>query len=181
LRATQQLRARRLRGRRRDSVPRSSRAHRRTDQRRMHGRPSTSELFAVTNHTLRASARSAVIAAVPAARDEWSAPRAPVVLARSGRGAPTKRHLAAFPHASCHMPGRHLGHRSPNTANNARSARSARAFAQQAELAPVIAKLHPSGVTTLNGIAAELNARGIPTPGWPTSSERYPNGGSGPA
>jgi hypothetical protein len=88
---------------------------------------------------------------------------------RSGRtrevtaGAPfTKRHPAAtFLAKSPHMPGRHLGHRGPNTANNARSAR---AFAQAVELAPVIAMLQASGVTTLNGIAAELNARGIPTP-----------------
>jgi hypothetical protein len=132
----------------------------------MHGRPSTSELFAVTNHTLRASARSVVIAAVPAARDEWSAPRAPVVLARSRPGRPYQAPSSGnFPRESRHMPGRHLGHRGPNTANNARSAR---AFAQAVELAPVIAMLQASGVTTLNGIAAELNARGIPnTPGRP--------------
>jgi hypothetical protein len=54
-----------------------------------------------------------------------------------------------------------VGHRGPNTANNARSAR---AFAQVVELAPVIALLEGRGVTTLNGIATEPHARGIPTP-----------------
>jgi Recombinase len=42
--------------------------------------------------------------------------------------------------------------------------RTARADAHAARLAPTIAKLQASGVTTLRAIAAELNRRGIQTP-----------------
>jgi hypothetical protein len=59
--------------------------------------------------------------------------------------------------------GRHLGHRPPNTADMARSARANRTAA---DLAPVIAELQAAGITSLNGIAAALNERGIPTPAW---------------
>jgi hypothetical protein len=43
-------------------------------------------------------------------------------------------------------------------------ARQARADARAAELAPVIAELQSAGVMTLEGIAAALDERGIPTP-----------------
>jgi hypothetical protein len=46
----------------------------------------------------------------------------------------------------------------------ARAARVARADARATDLAPLIAELRASGVTTLHGIAAALNARKIPTP-----------------
>jgi hypothetical protein len=58
--------------------------------------------------------------------------------------------------------GRHFGHRAPNTADKARTARAA---ARAADLAPIIAELQANGVTSLNGIAAALNARRVPTPG----------------
>jgi hypothetical protein len=57
--------------------------------------------------------------------------------------------------------GRHLGHRAPNIADKARTAR---AVAKAAGLAPVIAELRASGVTSLKGIADELNRLGVPTP-----------------
>ena len=57
--------------------------------------------------------------------------------------------------------GRHLGHRAPNIADKARTAR---AVAQAAGLAPIIAELRASGVTSLKGIADEFNWRGVPTP-----------------
>jgi hypothetical protein len=44
-----------------------------------------------------------------------------------------------------------------------RKARTARADAQAAELAPTIEALRAAGITTLRGIAAALNERGIPT------------------
>jgi hypothetical protein len=59
------------------------------------------------------------------------------------------------------LTGRHLGHRAPNIADKARTAR---AVAKAADLAPVIAELRASGVTSLKGIADELNRRGVPTP-----------------
>jgi hypothetical protein len=57
--------------------------------------------------------------------------------------------------------GRHLGHRAPNTADMARSSRANRTAA---DLAPIVAELRAAGVTSLNGIAAALNERGVPTP-----------------
>jgi Recombinase len=57
--------------------------------------------------------------------------------------------------------GRHLGHRAPNTADMARSARANRTAA---DLAPIVAELRAAGITSLNGIAAALNERGVPTP-----------------
>lgn len=48
-------------------------------------------------------------------------------------------------------------------ARTARAVRTVRADARAADLAPLIAELQASGVTTLHGIAAELNRRGIPT------------------
>jgi hypothetical protein len=57
--------------------------------------------------------------------------------------------------------GRHMGHRAPNAADKARTARASRAAA---DLAPIIADLRGAGVTSLNGIAAALDERRIPTP-----------------
>jgi hypothetical protein len=54
--------------------------------------------------------------------------------------------------------GRHLGHRAPNTADVARSARANRTAA---DLAPIVAELRAAGLTSLNGIAAALNERGV--------------------
>jgi hypothetical protein len=57
--------------------------------------------------------------------------------------------------------GRHMGHRAQSIAG----ARSARANQVANDLAPVIAELQAAGVTSLNGIAAALDERHIPTPG----------------
>jgi hypothetical protein len=57
--------------------------------------------------------------------------------------------------------GRHIGHRGPSIADKARSAR---ATARAADLAPIMSELKAEGITSLNGIAAALNARGVPTP-----------------
>jgi hypothetical protein len=56
--------------------------------------------------------------------------------------------------------GRHLGHRASNVADKARTAR---AVAKAADLAPIIAELQAAGITTLRGIADELNRRDVPT------------------
>jgi hypothetical protein len=48
-------------------------------------------------------------------------------------------------------------------AATARRAYAASADARAAALAPTIAKIRASGVTSLRGIAAALNRRGIPT------------------
>jgi hypothetical protein len=58
--------------------------------------------------------------------------------------------------------GRHLGHRALNTADKARMAR---ANASAATVAPSVKELLADGITSLNGIAAALNERGVPTPG----------------
>jgi hypothetical protein len=58
--------------------------------------------------------------------------------------------------------GRHTGHRAPSIADKTRSARANKVAN---ELAPVIAELRAAGVTSLNGIAAALDERHIPTPG----------------
>jgi len=42
--------------------------------------------------------------------------------------------------------------------------RAARANANAAHVAPMLKELRAAGVTTLNGIAAALEARGVPTP-----------------
>jgi hypothetical protein len=57
--------------------------------------------------------------------------------------------------------GRHMGHRGPSIADKARTAR---AVAQAVHLAPIIAELQASGITSLTGIAEALNARAVPTP-----------------
>jgi hypothetical protein len=57
-------------------------------------------------------------------------------------------------------PARH-GHRAPNIAAKARTAR---AVAKAVDLAPIIAELRASGITSLNGIASALDARAVPTP-----------------
>ena len=54
-----------------------------------------------------------------------------------------------------------LGHRALNDADKARMAR---ANASAATLAPIVRELQASGVTSLNGLAAALNERGVPTP-----------------
>jgi hypothetical protein len=43
-------------------------------------------------------------------------------------------------------------------------ARQARADARAADLAPIVAELQAAGLTTLEGVAAALNDRGVPTP-----------------
>jgi hypothetical protein len=43
-------------------------------------------------------------------------------------------------------------------------ARTAQADARAADLAPIVKELQASGLTSLRGIAAALNARGIQTP-----------------
>jgi Recombinase len=57
--------------------------------------------------------------------------------------------------------GRQTGHRGPSIADKARIARANRTAA---DLSPIIAELQAAGITSLNGIAAALNERGIPTP-----------------
>jgi hypothetical protein len=57
--------------------------------------------------------------------------------------------------------GRHMGHRGPSIADKARTAR---AVAQAVRLAPIIAELRAAGITSLNGIAAALDERHVPTP-----------------
>jgi hypothetical protein len=57
--------------------------------------------------------------------------------------------------------GRHLGHRAQSIADKARIARANRIAA---DLSPVIAELRAAGITSLNGIAAALDARRVPTP-----------------
>jgi hypothetical protein len=66
----------------------------------------------------------------------------------------SSRHIISIPI------GRHLGHRAPSIADKARVAR---AVAKAADIAPIIAEIRAAGVTTLQGIADELNRRGIPT------------------
>jgi hypothetical protein len=56
--------------------------------------------------------------------------------------------------------GRHIGHRAQNVADKARVAR---AVAKAADVAPIIAEIQAAGITTLRGIADELNRRGVPT------------------
>jgi hypothetical protein len=56
-------------------------------------------------------------------------------------------------------PARH-GHRAPNIASKARTAR---AVAKAVDLAPIIAELRASGITSLNNIASALDARAVPT------------------
>jgi hypothetical protein len=43
-------------------------------------------------------------------------------------------------------------------------ARQERAAARAADVAPIVAELQAAGVTSLNGIAKALNARGVRTP-----------------
>jgi hypothetical protein len=52
----------------------------------------------------------------------------------------------------------------PAAIRAARQARIARAVERALELAPVLRELQESGITSLNGIAAALNERGVPTP-----------------
>ena len=52
-----------------------------------------------------------------------------------------------------------ISERELEAARTARAVRTARADARAADLAPLIAELRASGVTTLQGIAAALNAR----------------------
>jgi len=57
-----------------------------------------------------------------------------------------------------------MGHRGPSIADRARTAR---AVAQAVHLAPIIAELRAAGITSLNGIAAALDERHVPTTGSP--------------
>jgi hypothetical protein len=57
-----------------------------------------------------------------------------------------------------------IGQGRTNAAATARKIRTARADARAAELAPIVAELQASGVTSPRAIAAALNARGIQTP-----------------
>jgi hypothetical protein len=52
-------------------------------------------------------------------------------------------------------------HRGPSIADKARSARANQIAA---DLAPIIAELRATGLTSLNGIAAALDRRHVPTP-----------------
>jgi hypothetical protein len=56
-----------------------------------------------------------------------------------------------------------ISQRELEAARIARAVRTARANARASDLAPTIKDIQESGVTTLLGIAAELNRRGIPT------------------
>jgi hypothetical protein len=51
----------------------------------------------------------------------------------------------------------------PAARHSFREQRRERAARKVADLKPVIAELRASGITSLRGIAAALNARGIPT------------------
>jgi hypothetical protein len=57
-----------------------------------------------------------------------------------------------------------ISQRKLEATRTARAARVARADARATDLAPLIAELRASGVTTLQGIADALNRSGIPTP-----------------
>jgi hypothetical protein len=52
----------------------------------------------------------------------------------------------------------------PAARQAAREARQARADERAAKLAPLIKTLQATGVTSLNGLAVALNARGVVTP-----------------
>jgi hypothetical protein len=52
----------------------------------------------------------------------------------------------------------------PGAQQAASEARIARANARAADAAPIIAELQAAGITSLNGIAMALNARGVRTP-----------------
>jgi hypothetical protein len=56
-----------------------------------------------------------------------------------------------------------ISQRELEAARTARAVRTARANARASDLAPTIKDIQANGVTTLLGIAAELNRRGIPT------------------
>jgi hypothetical protein len=78
------------------------------------------------------------------------------------RGKMVSEELTGDGHTARVSTGRHMGHhRAPNDADKARTAR---AVARAAGLAPIIAELQARGVTSLIGIAAALNERGVPTP-----------------
>ena len=57
-----------------------------------------------------------------------------------------------------------ISERKLEATRTARAVRVARADARATDLAPLIAEPRASGVTTLQGIAAALNARKVPTP-----------------
>jgi hypothetical protein len=52
----------------------------------------------------------------------------------------------------------------PGAHEAAARARIARAVAKAVDVAPIVAELQAAGVTSLNGIATALNARGVRTP-----------------
>ena len=59
---------------------------------------------------------------------------------------------------------KHLNRFTPAALQASLEARQARADARATNLAPLIAALQAAGVTKLEGIAAALNERGVPTP-----------------
>ena len=101
---------------------------------------------------------------LPRAADAPAASYAPPRTTRANpesRGERVAEELTRGWHTAGMPTGRHLGHRAPSIADKARTAR---AVARAADLAPIIAELRARGVTTLNGIAAALNERRVPTP-----------------
>jgi hypothetical protein len=55
----------------------------------------------------------------------------------------------------------------------AHKVRAARANSHAADLAPVVKALQAAGITSLNGIAAALNERHVPTPAGGGHGTRY--------
>jgi hypothetical protein len=108
--------------------------------------------------------RSCAPLVCPGAADAPAACYAPPRTTRANpesRGERVAEELTRGWHTAGMPTGRHLGHRAPNDADKARTAR---AVARAADLAPIIGELRARGVTTLNGIAAALNERRVPTP-----------------
>ena len=60
-------------------------------------------------------------------------------------------------------PGSHGSHWEVQVRRGRRKALIARADARASELAPIVAELRRSGITSWYGIARELNRRGVPT------------------
>jgi DNA invertase Pin-like site-specific DNA recombinase len=75
----------------------------------------------------------------------------------------TKAALAAAKARGVKLGGDHGARLTQKARRAGWEARMARADAKAADYAPVIAELQAAGTTSLRGIAAELNSRGIPT------------------
>lgn len=84
------------------------------------------------------------------------------VIAENERDAISKRTKAALQAAKAR--GVKLGANDPIRLANARARRAAKAFALARNVMPIIDSIERAGVTTLAGIAAALQARGIKTP-----------------